>query len=97
MLTAVQVPSLILSPDVKLTDSFDINNWLCDQQPELLPAEHRETIQKLMRDFYLFHARALTAFPDDSKDGFPNRAAAKLEQPSISEPHRRQLEIKSVL
>lgn len=97
LMMATQVPSLILSSDITLKDSFDISNWLCDQQPELLPAECREGTLTLIREFYSFHARALTAYPDDSKDGFPNRAAAKLEQSGISESHRRQLEIKSVL
>lgn len=80
-----------------LTDSHDICRWLCEQQPELIPSQHRETIERLMGEFYSFHAQALTVLPEDSKDGIPNQAAAKLERQDIVESYRRQLEIKSVL
>lgn len=94
-----QVPALTDSSttlSAPLTDSRDICQWLCAEQPELLPPQHRETIERLMSEFYSFHAQALTVLPEDSKDGIPNQAAAKLEKQDISESHRRQLEIKSV-
>ncbi|KAJ6444119.1 thioredoxin-like protein [Purpureocillium lavendulum] len=66
-------------------------------QPELLPEEHRETIDRLMNKIYAYHAKALLVAPDDRKDGIQNQAAAMLENPELSETYRRALEIKSVL
>ncbi|KAI9904054.1 hypothetical protein N3K66_000583 [Trichothecium roseum] len=91
------VPSLT-SPSLPsaLTDSRDISTWLCDKQPELLPEEHKENIVRLVDMLYDFHAMALMISPDDRKDGIPNQAAALLENPDLTEPHRRALEIKSI-
>lgn len=78
-------------------DSYVIAKWLCQQQPELVPEEHRETIDRLMDKIYSFHAMALVVPPEERKEGIPNQAAARLEDSSITEPHRRALEIKSIL
>lgn len=92
-----QVPALT-SPllDSTLDESRDIADWLCQKQPELLPEEHRETIDRLMNKIYAYHAKALLVAPDDRKDGIQNQAAAMLENPELSETYRRALEIKSV-
>ncbi|KAL2209033.1 hypothetical protein CC79DRAFT_1332255 [Sarocladium strictum] len=92
-----QVPSLT-SPllPANLTDSRDISNWLCEQQPLLVPAEHRVSINKLMDQLYAFHAMALSIPDKDRIYGVPNVAAAMLERSDISEQHRRALEMKSV-
>ncbi|UNI24373.1 hypothetical protein JDV02_010124 [Purpureocillium takamizusanense] len=92
-----QVPALT-SPllDFNIVESRDIAEWLCQKQPELLPEEHRETIERLMGDMYSFHAKALLVAPDDRKDGIQNQAAAMLESPELTGAHRRALEIKSV-
>lgn len=93
-----QVPALtsasLASP---LVESYDISKWLCEKQPELIPSEHRETIQSLMDKLYDFHAKTLTIGSDEKKHGIPNRAAELLEQKDLTEPHRRALEMKSVL
>ncbi|GJN81228.1 hypothetical protein PLIIFM63780_004760 [Purpureocillium lilacinum] len=93
-----QVPALT-SPllDSNLVESRDIAEWLCQKQPELLPEEHRETIERVMDKIYAYHAKALLVAPDDRKDGLQNQAAAMLEDPELTEAHRRALEIKSVL
>ena len=79
-----------------LTDSRDISRWLCEQQPELVPEEHKDSIVRLIDMLYDFHAMALTMPPEDRKDGVPNQAAALLENADLTEAHRRALEIKSV-
>lgn len=91
-LTPRQVPTLT-SPALESTldDSRDIANWLCERQPELLPEEHRETIERFMGKMYAFGAKALLVAPDDGRDGFPNKAAAMLERSDLSERHRRAL------
>lgn len=93
-----QVPALtsdaFTSP---LAESYDISKWLCKKQPDLIPEQHRETIQSLMDKLYSFHAKTLTIGSDEKKHGIPNRAAELLEQKDLTEPHRRALEIKSVL
>lgn len=71
--------------------------WLCNIQPELLPAQHREDIESLLEAFFAFHAKPLTVRPEERSGGISNRAAAMLERTDISESHRRCLEIKSVL
>ncbi|KAL3955092.1 hypothetical protein ACCO45_010655 [Purpureocillium lilacinum] len=90
-----QVPALT-SPllDSNLVESRDIAEWLCQKQPELLPEEHRETIERVMDKIYAYHAKALLVAPDDRKDGLQNQAAAMLEDPELTEAHRRALEIK---
>ncbi|KAL7796500.1 hypothetical protein V8C37DRAFT_400258 [Trichoderma ceciliae] len=92
-----QVPALtsaaLLSP---LTDSHDISKWLCEKQPELVPDEHRETIQSTMDKLYSFHAMTLTIGPDEKKHGIPNQAAELLEKKDLTKTHRRALELKSV-
>lgn len=87
------------SPALPLTldDSHEIAKWLCEKQPELVPEEHRETISRLMDGIYSFHAKPLVVAAEERNHGIPNQAAALLENASISEPHRRALEIKSVL
>lgn len=92
-----QVPALT-SPSLPapITDSRDISKWLCDQQPLLVPAEHRETIDRLIEALYAFHAMAVSIPEKDRIHGVPNVAAAMLERSDISEKHRRALEMKSV-
>ncbi|EQL01995.1 hypothetical protein G6O67_008350 [Ophiocordyceps sinensis] len=92
-----QVPALT-SPALESTldDSRDIAKWLCERQPELLPEEHRETIEHLMDKLYSFHGKALLVPPEDRKHGVPNQAAAMLESTDLSEYHRRALEMKSI-
>lgn len=98
MTTLHQVP-VLTSPTLSspLHESYDISKWLCERQPELIPAEHREVILQLMDKLYKFHAMALTVALEDRKDGIPNQAAAFLENQNLSETHRRALEIKSIL
>lgn len=98
LLTWAQVPALT-SPALESTldDSRDIAKWLCERQPELLPEEHRETIEHLMDKLYSFHGKALLVPPEDRKHGVPNQAAAMLESTDLSEYHRRALEMKSIL
>jgi hypothetical protein len=93
-----QVPALT-SPALPspITDSYGISKWLCEKQPELVPEEHRETIQSIMDTLYSFHAKTLTIGPDERKHGIPNRAAELLEKKDLTESHRRALELKSVL
>ncbi len=93
-----QVPSLT-SPLLAagLSDSQQIAKWLCDKQPELVPAAHKEVIENLMEKLYRFHFKALNIPPEAAANGLPNVAAAMLENASISEKHRRALEIKSIL
>ncbi|KAL6880982.1 hypothetical protein J3F83DRAFT_20242 [Trichoderma novae-zelandiae] len=95
--TRGQVPALtsraLASP---LTDSYDISDWLCERQPELVPEYHRNTIQSIMDKLYSFHAMALTIGPYEKKHGIPNRAAELLERKDLTEHHRRALEMKSV-
>lgn len=79
------------------TDSYDISKWLCEKQPELIPEDHREIIQKMMEKLYSFHAMTLTIGPDERKHGILNRAAELLEKKDLTERHRRALELKSVL
>ena len=88
---------MVTSDGFKHTDSKEMIGWLIDNYPELVPSTHSESIKRLVDDFYSFPARALVMLKDDSKDAFPNIAAEVLEQTGITEPHRRQLEIKSVL
>ncbi|OAA75580.1 Thioredoxin-like protein [Akanthomyces lecanii RCEF 1005] len=92
-----QVPSLT-SPLLPsgLSDSQQIAKWLCDKQPELVPAAHKETIDSLMEKLYRYHFKALNIPPEAAANGLPNVAAAMLEDSSISEKHRRALEIKSI-
>ncbi|KAJ3473981.1 hypothetical protein NLG97_g10047 [Lecanicillium saksenae] len=92
-----QVPSLTsrLLPSA-LSDSQQIAKWLCDKQPELIPADHKETIERLMDKLYSFHFKALNIPPEAAANGIPNVAAAMLENVNISEKHRRALEIKSI-
>lgn len=90
MLTSPALPSPI-------DDSYDISRWLCEKQPELLPDQHREDIDRLLGKLYDFHAMALSIAHDDRNDGIPNQAAALLENPELSKRYRRALEIKSVL
>lgn len=92
-----QVPTLTsaLLPS-GLSDSHQIAKWLCDKQPELVPAAHKETIDGLMEKLYKFHLKALSIQPEAAANGLPNVAAAMLENASISETHRRALEIKSI-
>lgn len=80
-----------------LCDSQQIAKWLCDQQPELVPAAHKEAIDSFMEKLYSFHFKALNIPPEAAANGIPNHAAAMLEDGSISEKHRRALEIKSIL
>jgi glutathione S-transferase len=80
-----------------LTDSRDIARWLCEQQPQLLPDEHRDTIERLMDKLYAFHAKALFVTAEERKHGIANQASAKLELGDITDKHRRALEIKSIL
>ncbi|KAM4064877.1 Thioredoxin-like protein [Hirsutella rhossiliensis] len=92
-----QVPALTSAAlDSMLDDSRDIAKWLCERQPELLPEEHRETIERLMDKLYAFHCKALLVAPEDRNHGFPNQAAAMLESTDLSEKHRRALEMKSI-
>ncbi|OAA74051.1 Thioredoxin-like protein [Cordyceps fumosorosea ARSEF 2679] len=79
-----------------LSDSRDIAKWLCEKQPELVPAAHKEAIDELMDKLYSFHFKALNIPPEAAANGIPNVAAAMLESSSISEKHRRALEIKSI-
>lgn len=92
-----QVPALtsraLATP---LTDSRDISEWLCEQQPELVPDHYRATIQSIMDKLYSFHAMALTIGREEKKHGIPNRAAELLEQKDLTEHHRRALELRSV-
>jgi hypothetical protein len=92
-----QVPALT-SPllSAPLTDSRDISKWLCEQQPRLVPAEHRETIDRLMDGLYAFHALSLSTPERERIHGVPNVAAAMLERSDISDTWRRALELKSV-
>ncbi|KJZ75799.1 hypothetical protein HIM_04956 [Hirsutella minnesotensis 3608] len=92
-----QVPALT-SPALESTldDSYAIAKWLCKRQPELLPEEHRETIERLMDKLYTFHAKVLLEPPENQKHGVPNQAAAMLESTELTEGHRRALEIKSL-
>ncbi|RFU75034.1 thioredoxin [Trichoderma arundinaceum] len=92
-----QVPALT-SPALPapMTESYDISKWLCEKQPELVPEQHREEIQTIMDKLYSFHAKALTAGPEEKKHGIPNQAAELLEKKDLTEGHRRALEIKSV-
>lgn len=76
-----------------INESRDIASWLCQQQPELIPEEHKDAIDKRMTKLFFYHAKALTI----PADGIPNKAAAMLENPNITEGHRRALEIKSIL
>jgi glutathione S-transferase len=93
----VQVPALTSpSLDEPITESRDISNWLCKQQPELVPDEHRETIERLMDQLYSFHAMSLSVPPDDHRHGVSNQAAAMLERADLSDSYRRRLEIKSL-
>lgn len=94
----LQVPSLT-SPELAapISDSRGIATWLCAKQPELLPEEHKEAIARLMEKLYHFHLKALNIPADAANTGIPNKAAAMLENPGLSEQHRRALEIKSVL
>ncbi|KAF7556753.1 hypothetical protein G7046_g6223 [Stylonectria norvegica] len=98
--TKGQVPALT-SPALPavLDDSRAIADWLCEQQPELLPPEHRTTIARLMDKMYSFHALplAVSSTAGQYEYGIPNTAAARLEKSDLSEPYRRALEIKSVL
>lgn len=80
-----------------LDDSRDIAKWLCERQPELLPREHRETIERLMDKLYAFHGKALLVAPENRSHGYPNTAAAMLESTDLSEEYRRALEMKSIL
>lgn len=93
----IQVPALT-SPQMPsaLDDSHDIIDWLCERQPELIPEEHRETIERLVQKMYAFHALPFAIKPEDRKYGIPNQAAEKLEHTDISEEHRRALEIRSL-
>ncbi|KAK5998772.1 hypothetical protein PT974_01154 [Cladobotryum mycophilum] len=93
-----QVPSLTSASSPSLDDSHDIARWLCQRQPELLPEEYKDIILRLMEKLYSFHAMALSIGPETRKHGIgiPNQAAALLENPDLSENHRRALEIKSV-
>ncbi|TQV93064.1 hypothetical protein V2A60_003624 [Cordyceps javanica] len=92
-----QVPSLTSTLLASgLSDSQQIAKWLCEKQPELVPAAHKETIDKLMEKMYSFHFKALNIPPEAAANGIPNVAAAMLEDSSISEKHRRALEIKSI-
>ncbi|KAJ6780566.1 hypothetical protein PWT90_10657 [Aphanocladium album] len=92
-----QVPSLTSSllPS-PLSDSQQIAKWLCEKQPELVPATRKETIDRLMEKLYSFHFKALNIPPEAAANGIPNVAAAMLENATISEKHRRALEIKSI-
>lgn len=92
-----QVPALT-SPSLpaNITDSRDISNWLREQQPLLVPTEHRETIDRLIESLYSFHAMAVSIPEKDRIHGVPNVAAAKLERSDISDKYRRALEMKSV-
>ncbi|KAK2608696.1 hypothetical protein QQS21_002807 [Conoideocrella luteorostrata] len=92
-----QVP-VLTSPalTVPIDESHDISKWLCHQQPELLPEQHRERIDHLLGKLYDFQATALSITPDERSNGIPNQAAALLENPALSTGHRRALEIKSV-
>lgn len=80
-----------------LSDSQEIAKWLCEKQPELIPAAHKDTIDKLMEKLYRFHLKGLNIAPEAASNGIPNVAAAMLEDASISDKHRRALEIKSIL
>lgn len=80
-----------------IADSRDISRWLCEQQPQLVPSEHRDTIERLMDLVYGFHAQALCIPESRRTHGVKNLAAAQLERSDISERYRRALEIKSVL
>ncbi|GFP53192.1 hypothetical protein TASIC1_0002037600 [Trichoderma asperellum] len=92
-----QVPALTSAAfSSPLAESYDISKWLCEQQPELIPEEHREAIESLRDKLYSFHAKTLTIGSDQKKHGIPNRAAELLERKDLTESHRRALEIKSV-
>lgn len=80
-----------------LGDSQKIAEWLCEKQPELVPAAHKIVIERLMEKLYSFHFKALNIPPEAAANGIPNVAAAMLERGNITEKHRRALEIKSVL
>lgn len=90
MLTSAALPSSI-------DDSYAISKWLCEKQPELLPEQHRDDIDRLLGKLYDIHAMALSIAPYERNDGIPNQAAALLENAELSLGHRRALEIKSVL
>lgn len=92
-----QVPALtgsaLRSP---IADSHEIANWQCEKQPQLLPEDQRVVIHRIMDEIHGFHAMALAVAADARKHGLPNQAAAILENPTISDSHRRALEIKSL-
>lgn len=89
-----QVPALTsTSMPLAINESRDIANWLCEKQPELLPADHKDSIGKFMEKLFLYHAKALNI----PANGITNQAAAMLENPNITAGHRRALEIKSIL
>ncbi|KAM3518663.1 hypothetical protein NHJ13051_008017 [Beauveria bassiana] len=92
-----QVPALTSDTlESGLGDSQVIAKWLCEKQPELLPAAHKDTIDRMMEKLYHFHLKALNIAPEAASNGIPNVAAAMLEDASISDKHRRALEIKSI-
>ncbi|POR38766.1 Thioredoxin-like protein [Tolypocladium paradoxum] len=65
-----QVPALT-SPALEsaLDDNHDISKWLCARQPELVPDEHREGIERLMDKIYAYYAKALLVAPEDRNYG----------------------------
>ncbi|QPG94593.1 hypothetical protein C2857_006487 [Epichloe festucae Fl1] len=95
--TECSVP-VLTSPTLvaPIDDSHKISRWVCRQQPRLVPGKHRQAIGELLDELYEIHAIAFSTTRDVMRNGIPNQAAALLENPSLSEGHRRALEIKTM-
>ena len=75
-----------------LNGSKDVCDWLCEQYPKLLPAQHKDSIEGLLAEMRGFHVMAVS-FPKGASAP-PNVAEEMLKTDGLSPSYRKALEFK---
>ena len=78
-----------------ITDSLDITFYACERYPSLRPAEHREEIDRLLRELHdiNFFSLSFTRRPQMAT-GFAKGVQEKMDRSDISPQYRSALEYK---
>ncbi|KIX95926.1 uncharacterized protein Z520_08181 [Fonsecaea multimorphosa CBS 102226] len=90
------VPALLApSLGVKLTDSTDITQYLCDRYPSLVPPAHKQTIESLLEELHEISYVTISFKPEDRRvEGVMEAVQEIMARPDTSPRYREMLQRK---